>query len=315
MKINELLVESLSRVAYHYSRLPSAAKIMASGEFELSSDLGSIEQEYSPKGYHYFLSTTRTKLGGYHNFVGDSGVMFVLDGNWFNQHYKSGPVDYWTSKNTVTGEIESLRGPDQKQSRKAHEAEDRVYSKTPTIPVDGVTAIHILIKPDSDNEYLGPWARTVLINAKRRGIPAYLYNDEAAWRRLDASKSQPISKNPVLRGQQHIVTRQSRYNRKGYLHPWLQLITATDKNQLSKAADGIRYSLQYTYDAQNALQGLGTEMSNARRPDSGIDRENASKIIGFMRKTGISDLKGLVEFLTDKWRKQGERERQAGIQI
>jgi hypothetical protein len=56
-------------------------------------------------------------------------------------------------------------------------------------------------------------------------------------------------------------------------------------------------------------------MSNARRPDSGIDRENASKIIGFMRKTGISDLKGLVEFLTDKWRKQGERERQAGIQI
>jgi hypothetical protein len=54
MKSTEFLTETLSRVAYHYTRLDKAAKIMKAGQFELSSDLGSVEQQYSPKGYRYF---------------------------------------------------------------------------------------------------------------------------------------------------------------------------------------------------------------------------------------------------------------------
>jgi hypothetical protein len=276
---------------------------MATGTFELSSDLGSVEQQYAPKGYRYFLSTTRTLTGGYHEYTSSGSAMFVLDGNWFNDRYKSKPVDYWGNRDPL------------QSHHKRHEAEDRVYSKTSTIPIDGVSAVHVLIKPDSDNEHRGAWARTVFINAKRRGINAkrrginakrrgiktYLYDDEAAWRRLDTSKSLPITGNPLLRGQQHIVTRQSMYNRKGYLHPWLQLMTATDKSQLSKKADDIRYRLAYPYDAQSSLQGLGVEMSNARKPSAGIDRDNAVKIIDYMRKHGLNDLKELVEHLKKKW--------------
>jgi hypothetical protein len=273
---------------------------MATGKFELSSDLGSVEQQYAPKGYRYFLSTTRTLTGGYHEYTSSGSAMFVLDGNWFNQHYKSKPVDYWASKNPETGKISSNRDPLQSH-HKRHEAEDRVYSKTPSIPIDGVSAVHVLIKPDSENEYLGAWARTVLINAKKHGIKAYLYDDETAWRALDTRHSVPVSKNPMLRGQQNTRSYVSRHNRKGYLHPWIQLITATDKSQLSKKADDIRYRLGYTYDAHNALQGLGVEMSNARKPGSGIDRENAVKIIDYMRKNKLNDLKELIEHLKKKW--------------
>ena len=274
---------------------------MASGEFELSSDLGSVEQEYSPRGYHYFLSTTRTKLGGYHHYIGSSAAMFVLDGNWFNEHYKSGSVDYWTNKNPETGEIESRRGPQGQQYRKPHEAEDRVYSKTPTIPIDGVSAIHVLITPENTNEWSGSWARTVFINAKRRGIPAYLYNDEDAWRRLDSKHSVSLANNPTLRGQQYVTTRQSMYKRKGYLYPWVQLITATNKTQLGKDADSLRYSLAYTYDLRDALKGLAAEMSNARKPSAGVDRENAIKIINYMRKHKLTTLSELVDYLKAKW--------------
>jgi hypothetical protein len=289
MKSAEFLTESLSRIAYHYTNLHSASKIMASGKFELSSDLGSVEQQYAPKGYRYFLSTTRTLTGGYHEYTSSGSAMFVLDGNWFNDRYKSRPVDYWGNRDPL------------QSHHKAHEAEDRVFSKTPEIPIDGVSAVHVLIKPDSENEYLGAWARTVLINAKKRGIKAYLYDDEAAWRQLDVRHSVPVSKNPMLRGQQHVVTRQSMYNRKGYLHPWIQLITATDQSQLSKKANDIRYRLGYDYDAHNALQGLGVEMSNARKPGSGIDRDNAVRIIDYMRKNKLNDLDALMAHLKKKW--------------
>lgn len=289
MRYTDFITESLSRVAYHYTSLFNAAKIMQSGEFQLSSTLGSVEQQYAPKGHAYFLSTTRTKVGGYHDYVSAGAVMFVLDGNWFNQHYKSGPVDYWGNRDPL------------QSHHKSHEAEDRVFSKEPTMPIDGISAVHVLIKPDSDNPNLGAWARTVFINAKKRGITAYLYDNEDDWRKLDIRKSKSLSKNPALRGQQPIVTRQSMYNRKGYLHPWVQLITATDSSQLNKKADGIRYSLGYDYDARNALQGLSNEMSNARKPGSGIDRDNAVKIIDYMRKNKLNDLEELMANLKKKW--------------
>lgn len=290
MKISELLLESLSRVAYHYTNLNNAAKIMQTGNFELASTLGTrSEEQLGPKGYPYFLSTTRTLTGGYHEYIGSGSAMFVLDGDWFNERYKSKPVDYWGNRDPL------------QSHHKAHEAEDRVFSKTPTIPIGGVSAVHVLIKPDSENEYLGGWARTVLINAKKRGIKAYLYDDEIAWRALDTRHSVPLSNNPALRGPQALGARSSMYKPKGYLHPWVQLLTATDKTQLGKDANSIRSSLSYTYDAENALQGLSAEMSNARKPSAGIDRENATRIITYMRQHKLSDLKQLVDHLKQKW--------------
>lgn len=278
------LFESLSRVAYHYTNLAAAAKILQSGEFELSSVTGSIEQQYAPKGMPFFLSTTRTRRGGYHDIIGSGGALFVLNGDWFNQHYVSKPVDYWENRDPTKGH------------HRAHEAEDRVFSKNPTIPAAGVTEVHILSKTDGG---MGVHARRALLAAKRQGIPAYFYEDVTDWRNLNKAKAIPIEDRPSLRGQE-----QFRWGgtRRAYMRPWLELVRATDQKQLSKDADKLRYGIIYNdYQRREAAQGLANDLSNARKPNSGPDREIAVNLIRFMQQNRLNTLPELVEFLADKW--------------
>ena len=231
------LDESLSRIVYHYTTTWAASNILASGKFELSSSLGSIEQQYAPKGYHYFLSTTRTPRGGYHDTIGQSAIMFVLDGNYYNSKYPSKPVDYWENRDPA------------KSHHRTHEAEDRLFSKEPTIPINGVTAVHMFIKDDADPNVKG-LARTILLEAKKRGIPAYYYTDQAAWRNLDTTKTSQLN---TLAGQRKIGRSFSRH--RGWLIPWLEVMQATDRSQLSSKAKGIIRNLDSNYYQKETAQG------------------------------------------------------------
>jgi hypothetical protein len=286
MRASEILIEGLSRVVYHYTSPHAAKKILNSGEFELSSTLGSIEQQYAPNGYPYFLSTTRTRRGGYHDsgFTMNKGVLFVLNGEWYNSRYPAGPVDYWGN-----------RDPEQSHHRK-HEAEDRIYSKNPTIQTTGVTSVHVFVTLDADDNTRAQ-ARGALISAKRAGIPAYYYDDQESWLNLNTKKTGNIAQ---LTGQD--LARGSTSRHSGYLMPWLELINAKTQNQLSKKADSIRYNLNYTYDKQNAEQGLSTDLSNARKPNAGPDRENAIKIIDYMKRNRLKTVSDLVNQLEKKWK-------------
>lgn len=288
MKANEIINESLSRIAYHYTGVTSALTILRSGQFQLSSTLGSVEQQYAPKGHPYFLSTTRTRHGGYHDIIGSQGVLFVLDGNWFNNHYISGPIDYWLNRN-----------PSQLHHR-SHEAEDRVFSREASIPIDGVIETHVYVEPDAEAAIKAK-ARQVLIASKSRGIKTYFYTDKQAWKNFNKNKQGDVS---VLTGKERTGGYVSSH--RGYLMPWIELLQAKNKNQLSKDADKLRYSLQYSYDKHGAAQGFANDMSNARKPNSGPDREHAVKIISFMRKNQLETLSDLVEFLANKWKRADE---------
>lgn len=295
MLTKEIITEGLSPIVYHYTNIWAGENIVTSGEFELSSTLGSIEEQYAPKGYPYFLSTTRTKTGGYHNRIGDSAVMFVLDGTYYNQRYPARSVDYWLNRDPS------------KSGGFAHEAEDRLFSRTPTIPIDGVRSVHVLLdledKPEP-NRYTK--IRKLLVAAKRRGIPAYFYTEEIAWRRLDTSKTGDVSvlKQPPSEKEQYQGYRAK--PQKGSLHRWLELIGAQKENQLSKEANDMKYSLRYHWDnpfyLKDIKQGLSGELSNARKPSSGPDRDNATKIIAFMRKNNFNTVMDLVNYLVNKWK-------------
>lgn len=278
------LSEGISPIVYHYTRVRTARNILSTGEFQLSSTLGSVEEQYAPKGYPYFLSTTRTRRGGYHYFVGSDAVLFVLDGTWYNRHYKGAPVDYWLNRDHL------------KSNHRPHEAEDRIFSKDPKMSAKGVTAIHLYVSSDAEPQTRA-WARQTLILAKRTGIPAYFYTDKEAWKNQDTRKPGDVS---VLKGQD--TTRGYVSSHKGYLIPWIELVNAKDKSQLSKKADALRYSLQYSYDKESAAQGLANDLSNARKPESGADREHAVNIIRYMQANKLNTVKDLVNNLTDKWK-------------
>ena len=278
------LDESLSRVAYHYTNIGAASKILASGEFELSSSLGSIEDQYSPKGYHYFLSTSRTIQGGYVEYVGSAAVMFVLDGNYYNHKYPSKPVDYWQNRDPA------------KSHHGKHEAEDRLFSKEPTIPINGVTSVHVYIQSDARDDTKAI-ARKTLIEAKKRGIPAYFYNDITAWRTLNTSKTSAVGSLTGTRPPSRSFSRH-----RGWLIPWLEVLQATDKSQLSSKAKGIIRNLDNNYYQQETVRGLANDLSNARKPDSGPDRKNAIKIINYMKQHKMNNLSEFVDAMTEKWK-------------
>jgi len=280
---DQQLDESLSRIVYHYTTAWAASKILATGKFELSSSLGSIEHQYAPKGYHYFLSTTRTPRGGYHATIGQSAIMFVLDGNYYNSKYPSKPVDYWQNRDPA------------KSHHRTHEAEDRLFSKEPSIPINGVTAVHVFVREDADPNVKG-LARIVLLEAKKRDIPVYYYTDESAWRNLDTTKTSQIN---TLAGQRK-VGRSFRRHR-GWLIPWLEVLQATDSSQLSSNAKGIIRNLDNNYYQKETAKGLANELSNARKPDSGPDRKNAAKIINYMKQNKLTSISEFVDAMAKKW--------------
>lgn len=293
MRINEILTESLSPIVYHYASAPTALKILDSGKFELSSSYGSdVEHQYAPKGYPYFLSTTRTRLGDYHkNPSSSGGVLFNMDGTWYNQRYPAKSVDYWVNRDPA------------KAYGRAHEAEDRLFSREPTIPITGVTSIDILAKNlDSEPTYASR-IRKLLIAAKRLGIKTYLYTDLDAWILGDKRKLADVS---ILDRGTEKKSGRNYYGRRdrGYLMPWIEVILGKDKSKMSKRANEIIYSIKHHlggYYERDLIQGFETYLANGRKPDSGPDRNHVITINQFMRQNRLNTTKELLKYLKDKW--------------
>ncbi len=298
MRAKELLNERLSSIVYHYTSLLPARDILSTRKFKLTSAMGSHEQKYAPIGYPYFLSTTRTRRGGYHtNSLGRYGVLFVLDGDWYNRYYyynKAYPVDYYQDRNPMSTAA----------SGRSSEAEDRIFSKESTMSIGGVKEIHVLVgqgtTPVTDS--VKARARQILILSKKQNIPAYFYTDATAWLNFDKRNLGDIS---LLTGKEDIskVNLANKSTYKGYLYPWIEVMSAKNKNQLGTKAREIWYDLTFTsaYRLDDTTRGLANSMSNARKPDSGIDRDHVVKLNDFMNKNKLTNVSQLVQFLAKKW--------------
>lgn len=305
MRAKELINERASSVVYHYTSFIPARNILSTGNFELTSSLGSVEQQYAPKGYSYFLSTTRTRRGGYHtNSLGRYGVLFVLNGDWYNRHYKAASVDYYQDRNPMNTAA----------SGRSSEAEDRIFSKEPTMSIGGVKEIHVLVGQGttSATDSVKARARQILILAKKQNIPAYFYTDMTAWLNFDKRNLGDVS---LLTGKEDIASVNSlnKSTHKGYLYPWIEVMSAKNKNQLSTKAREIWYNLTFTsaYRLDDTTRELANTMSNAGKPNSGIDREHVVKLIDFMNKNKLTTVSKLVEFLARKWQGIYHAERDA----
>lgn len=286
MRANQFIIESVTDEVYHYTSVHNAADIMKTGTFKLARSTGNkSEEQYALPGFDYFFSTTRSKVGDYHRYVGGGAVMFVIDGRWLTQRYKSKPIDYWDRSWLTT--------PD-----RTREAEDRVFSKTPTIPIGGVTEIHVYLR--EQDEWKSPLTRGILLAGKKRGIPTYLYDNEQAWRLQDIRRAIPINQSQnKLSGQ--MPTKQMYRPPTNYLAPWIELIYKKSKAELSPAAEKLRYNLvNYGSRYKNEDSGLGNDLSNERKPGS-TGYDTATKLVAYMRKSGMTSPLELKNALCKKW--------------
>jgi len=295
MRATQFITEGATSVLYHKTGIYAALDIISDGEFHMSSVIGNAsEQKYAPKGHPYYLSTTRTKTGDYHKWVGSSAVMFVLDGDRISNRYIVKPVDYWERSW-------------QHSPGRSRESEDRIFGRTNTLSTDCVREIHVLLK-EQDNRH-SEVVRRLLIAAKTRGIKSYLYSDEKAWRLQDQRKTlSPGEARDLLRGHRQEppymrrpVRGQGRgenaYGRSDILN-WIELIRKQPGMPLSKAADKLRYNIQYYGDHTKQLEN---DLFNAKKPDD-PEYPLVVKLGDWMIKNNI-DLRGLSDMLKAKWRR------------
>lgn len=288
----EVLDEGATSVLYHYTSPMPALRIMKSGDFELASSVGSPQEtKFAPKGYPYFMSTTRSKVGDYHARIpGSHAVMFVLDGTKLAHNYKVKPVDYW----------EGMWQQDNSNER-TREAEDRVYSKTPTIPTAGIIKeIHQLVT-DQD-EFRSPAIRQMAIIAKTQGIPIYFYADKQGWLLQAPNRRFTVSQLPNrFKGQPKTgMARSSR--RITPLEQWVELLYKKNKSELSQEASQLRHNLVY-YGSRYPLEDhqLGIELANARKPND-PNRALADRLIQYMRKHNLTPV-DFKNAMVAKWDK------------
>jgi len=293
MRASELIQEGASDVLYHYTTAWAALRIIESGQFELAISTGTrSEQQLAPPGYPYFLSLTRTRLGDYHRWATNGAVMFRLDGTWFRGRYPVRAVDYWE------------RSWNYPESGRSRESEDRVFSREPQIPADSIREVHVLLK--EPHEHRSPQVRQLLIACKRRGLPAFLYRDEQAWRLQDRRRSIPITRDVTqLRGHE---PRGYTSRAKNYLEDWIELLHKKATSELTRSADRLRYNLRY-YGHPGEDQNLSVEIGNARKPDSGASRRSAIEILNYMRSHDMHTTGQFRDWIAKKWDAIVDRER------
>lgn len=290
MRAQEFITESATDEVYHYTSISSAYKILKSGVFKLQAGIKHVEKQYQSKNTFYFLSTSRSKVGDYHvRHQGHGDVLFVLDGRILNQKYKTKPVDYWDRMWLKTG--------------RTSETEDRVMSRDPTMPIDSVKSVHILLNPRDKGER-GGWIRGAILEAKKRRIPVHVYDNKQYWYMQATQKSLSLREiSDYLTGELPL-TRTSYYDhkkRKDKYPGLFELVSLCYAHKISDLSGPAIKLLQNILWYSDALTGgIKNDMHNASIP-SDSNYQYVGKIIKFMKSNNIADMQKMGDFLKKKW--------------
>lgn len=181
-KYQRVPVESgISNILYCYANIPKAYEMLSENVYYVANPefKESATGVRVPHGYKY-LSTTRSKVGGYHVSKKD-GVIFVLDGTKLKHNYKGTPFDYWE----FFGKGTTHQRPD--NPRELDEMEDRIWSKD-NIPLKPYTKeVHIFVDADREDKVR---ERGLMQAATDLSIPTYVYTDRGEWLRLSKNMTE-----------------------------------------------------------------------------------------------------------------------------
>ena len=161
------LNESLSPVVFHkvnggVSRL---IKWLKDDKILLNADFGTdAEEAMAKRKKYFFLSTSRTRLGGYNLNPGQMDVFVTLDGTKLNELYQGKPVDYWgwkTWRENLYSKEREVNPETTQQALTAWEHEDRIYHTEQEIPNAHQYIMKIDIMLPTQRKYMDPFKRTM----------------------------------------------------------------------------------------------------------------------------------------------------------
>jgi hypothetical protein len=318
MEIYNMIVEGSSSEVFHKTYLQNILSILKSDEIRLSSVAGSGADRDKNAGRMFFLSTARSRSSTYFRSVGDYTVLLTLDGRKLNNLVKSVPVDYWGYQNKL-----DVNGSD--------EMEDRFVSDKQTIPNASkyITKIEILLpnKREKKIDYIDrkvmlPYSkmsdeeiekargaflldtinpreaerlRHILLIAKRKSIPVFVYVNEKAFRYGKNAMSIPI---PIdkLKGRSEYPDRGDRGRLWSSFTRWYDLYYKDDVEDLDYETKNM---LRYIVSGHNSeyIRSLQNDIHNDR---NGSNRY-VNRLIKMVQKHG-GTVKSFVEYLADKWK-------------
>lgn len=285
MKVSELLSEGISQIVYHYTNLRALTKLLSTDTFNLTADIGTgSEQDIRRKTKFYYLSTTRHKLGGYNLNPYRSGIMLKLDGKKLNQRYSGDPVDYWG---------EEFR----KINPTKAEAEDRIFSKEPSIPnaKQYIMEVHILFdesKDISDMEISS--LRKIAIDLKKSNIPYYIYSDSKNFLLQNKNKATTALPKDIGKSSPAVPGRQLKHDLRDF-NVYLELYNKKPGDTLSVEAKKILYHLRIYFS--DKLATFGNIMHNNKSKDADF----VHKYLRILRREKLSSNKEFLDFILNKW--------------
>jgi len=293
MHLNDLF-ESVSSIVYHFTSLPNAAEILKNNHFRLTASSGTKTERDLARGKEYYLSTTRSKVGDYtlHQFH-KSGLVFELNGDWFNQRYKGGPVDYW-GKNSGRYYGQGIQG-------RYSEMEDRVFSNEPYIPFpknpkELIKSIHILWQMKPTETQLNEYLRTILIRAKQLSIPYYIYEGEHEFVLQDTRRAINIDINKLVNPEIKKFGDNWPRTEKDWFKGYREVYFAKDKDSLSKEGKRVADKIMYYFD--DAVRGLEADIHNEKRKAS----PGLVKFLKIFRQMGVNNPWDFVMAMKAKWK-------------
>lgn len=289
MRYSELF-EAVSQQVFHYTSIHNAYRILAQRRFKLSPAGGTDSEVAHQRGKLYFLSTARSPAADYTvQSAYYYGVVFNLNGNWLNQRHKGAAVDYW-ERMWASGQ------------GRTSEQEDRVLSDKPYIEFPKnttalISAVHILVRPgerDFQDRYAGT-LRGLIFEAKRQGIPVFVYETVNDWLVQDTRKSVLTTEYIQSLTGQRPKPYSSRYASRDDFEKYREMYYKNTMDSLSKAAsDEVWKMLSYS----DRGRVLDNDIHNSKKDAP----EGLAKLLAIFKRLGVRTGSQFVTAMTEKWK-------------
>lgn len=290
--LKKLLTEGLSSILYHSTDFNSLASILKNDRFRLTTSVGNpTEQGMNKKRDKlFYMSTTRSKRGGYGSDPYKRAVMIVLDGKKLSNNYTGNPVDYWGREWRTTD-----------KSGRSNEFEDRIFTEKPFITnaKKYIKEIHVLFIEDQySNDRNRSYFRKMFVALKKSKIPYYLYDDKKHY--INQNKSKSVDLNiEMLRGKGDVMP--SFGSSWDAIKPYLELHYNDREEKLSKEAKKVLNQIML-YNLQDAINALSADITNNKRGETKTANE-VRHLIKVMRQLKLKTAQEYIIYLYDKWTK------------